>query len=82
MTISLYTVRSVIFNLNHEMDSLHFISNEENHFPLSWSLHFQLAHFEAWLQDPLVEEGMKVGLNDPTMLSGLVLVQCIKVIKS
>ena len=64
------------------MDSLHFISNEDDHFPLSWSLHFQLAHFEAWLQDPLVEEGMKVGLNDPMMLSGLVLVQCIKVIKS
>ena len=27
---SLYTIRSVIFNLEHDMDSLHFISNGED----------------------------------------------------
>jgi hypothetical protein len=32
---SLYTVRSVIFNLDHEMNSFHFISNGEDPNPYS-----------------------------------------------
>jgi hypothetical protein len=28
--IRLYTVRSITFNLDHEMDSLHFISNRKD----------------------------------------------------
>ena len=31
----MYTIRSVIFNLDHEMETLHFISNGEDPYPLT-----------------------------------------------
>ena len=53
--VTVYTVRSIIFNLEHKMESLYFISNEENPIPLknckflSYPLHSNNLHIpKTW----------------------------------
>ena len=46
MMCSLYTVKSVIFNLDHEIDSFHFISNEEDPNPQTTTSNLQCCDNE------------------------------------
>jgi hypothetical protein len=52
----MYTIRSITFNLDHEMDSFHIISNREDLIP--WTLSVRIWTYVSRIKDekPILRE--------------------------